>query len=455
MMNRILCSAATVFAVVATGHSQPVCEPDWCRVNASFESPCPATIRAFAWFDDGTGPKLYAGGRFNAIGGAPAENLAIWNGGQWLPVIPGTDAEITALRVLDDGSGPALYVGGRFGSAGGMPATLLAKFDGLAWTPIPGITRDPITDAFSSISDMVIWDAGAGPELYVGGFIGLPGIRQSIGVARLTPSGFATLGSGISGVTTFSLVGVGSLQPADLGDGPALYVGGTFRNAGGLSSPNIARWDGQNWSAVGAGLPEDTRDGSIVPTVRSILPAMDGGTPVLLAAGDFILDSIRGVARWDGQTWTSFPGDFQPYPAKLKFVSEGVEPGLIAYGPFTSIDGAPFSGIARWDGTGWTNVGEPISHFGINALVEFDDGRGPALLAGGAAFFDGCAGQPLARYGRLQGDLDCDGAVSLADLAVLLSAFGVSDAGDLDSDGQTTLEDLTILLSKFGNACGA
>jgi len=58
----------------------------------------------------------------------------------------------------------------------------------------------------------------------------------------------------------------------------------------------------------------------------------------------------------------------------------------------------------------------------------------------------------------LVSDLNCDGEVSLTDLAVLLSNFGRSDApqrteGDLNADGEVGLADLSVLLSAFGTAC--
>lgn len=57
------------------------------------------------------------------------------------------------------------------------------------------------------------------------------------------------------------------------------------------------------------------------------------------------------------------------------------------------------------------------------------------------------------------GDLDGDGLVALADLAIVLSNFGSSGTagyamGDLDCDGDVDLADLAQLLANFGSACG-
>jgi alpha-tubulin suppressor-like RCC1 family protein len=44
------------------------------------------------------------------------------------------------------------------------------------------------------------------------------------------------------------------------------------------------------------------------------------------------------------------------------------------------------------------------------------------------------------------GDLDGDGQVNAADLAILLGAWGSAGPGDLDGDGQVNAADLAILL---------
>jgi hypothetical protein len=56
------------------------------------------------------------------------------------------------------------------------------------------------------------------------------------------------------------------------------------------------------------------------------------------------------------------------------------------------------------------------------------------------------------------GDLDSDGARSLADLSILLSHFGVASGatyrdGDLDNDHDVDLSDLTRMLANFGTTC--
>lgn len=62
-------------------------------------------------------------------------------------------------------------------------------------------------------------------------------------------------------------------------------------------------------------------------------------------------------------------------------------------------------------------------------------------------------------HGPCPADLNHDGSVDLADLALLLSCFGqqpaqgACSAADLNCDGAIGLSDLTILLSQFGSPC--
>jgi len=49
-------------------------------------------------------------------------------------------------------------------------------------------------------------------------------------------------------------VSITSLATFDDGTGAALYALGWFTTAGGVPATNAARWNGTNWSPVGAGV---------------------------------------------------------------------------------------------------------------------------------------------------------------------------------------------------------
>ncbi|MGA1394229.1 MAG: BACON domain-containing protein, partial [Phycisphaerales bacterium] len=58
---------------------------------------------------------------------------------------------------------------------------------------------------------------------------------------------WSPLGSGMNFNSVWAMV------VFDDGTGPALYVGGSFTAAGGVSAAHVARWDGASWTPLGSG----------------------------------------------------------------------------------------------------------------------------------------------------------------------------------------------------------
>ena len=74
---------------------------------------------------------------------------------------------------------------------------------------------------------------------------------------------------------------------------------------------------------------------------------------------------------------------------------DGRGPALYAGGYFTNVGGVAANGIAKWDGSSWSALGSGVGvggGAGVSALAVYDDGRGPALYAGG--YFTSVGGQP-------------------------------------------------------------
>ncbi|MEZ4761108.1 MAG: hypothetical protein R2810_15170 [Flavobacteriales bacterium] len=100
----------------------------------------------------------------------------------------------------------------------------------------------------------------------------------------------------------------------------------------------------------------------------------------------------KGVALWDGNTWTSLGGVFDPYPTEV-IVFNGE---LHAAGGFTSIGGSPISFVAKWNGNNWVQVGTPL-----NARVQALAVHNGSLFIGGD--FTSSNGTPLEHVARLDG----------------------------------------------------
>ncbi|MBI5866487.1 MAG: hypothetical protein HZB38_18615 [Planctomycetes bacterium] len=100
---------------------------------------------------------------------------------------------------------------------------------------------------------------------------------------------------------------------------------------------------------------------------------------------------------------------------------------------------------------------------GQQSLVDFfaQGGQTYLIRIGGFEGAQGTGNVTISHTGtQLTGDVNGDGVVDLADLATLLSHFGLGpvppqtrEDGDLDGDGDVDLSDLALLLSDFGTSC--
>jgi hypothetical protein len=372
---------------------------DIARWNGSTWSPLGAgidttmnggSVYALAVFNDGLGAQLYAGGTFVTAGGLPAMRVARWNGAVWSPVGSGTDGVVHALGVFDDGSGAELYVSGGFAVAGGVACSSIARFGASGWS---GLGNAPHHGIAGTVNALALFDDGTGVALYAGGSFGAAGSTVAHSIAKWNGASWSALGVGVGGF-------VNALAVFDDGHGAALYAGGTFATAGGIFVYRIARWDGVAWSALGSGV------GGVGDSVSTMLAFDDGSGPALYVGGQFGFaggNNAGNIARWNGTTWSSVGGGMGDPVDSLAVFDDGSGPKLYAGGMFSSAGGHTVLHIARWDGTSWSAVGGGIGYAGssedVNALVVYDDGTGPALIAGGRFFYaDGHPVDSIAKW---------------------------------------------------------
>ncbi len=337
-------------------------------------------VYALAAYDDGSGEALYAGGDFYSAGGEAVHSIATWDGTAWSalsgPSGNGTHNFVEALAAYDDGTGEALYVGGRFGTAGAVIVNHVAKWDGTAWSALSGPSgtgTDRVVEAFA------VHDDGSGEALYVGGnFFSAGGVSVN-NIAKWDGTAWSAL-SGLDG-------GVHALAVYDDGSGKALYAGGWFTNAGGVTVNSIAKWDGTAWSALSG--PSGTgTDGTLYA-----LAVYDDGSGEALYAGGLVLATAGGVtvnsiARWDGTAWSALSGPFGADNSvfALAVYDDGSGEALYAGGWLATAGGVTVNNIAKWDGTVWSALSGPSgtgTDGGVWALAVYHDGSGSALYAGG------------------------------------------------------------------------
>ena len=336
-------------------------------------------------YDDGSGPALYAGGRFLTAGGEGAGHVARWDGTGWSSLasgLAGTTSDVRAFAAFDDGGGRALYAGGLFWSIGGVETQGVARWDGSAWSAVG-------SGLGGTVQTLAVFDSGIGQGLYAGGSnISLDGEFVPSRMVRWDGTSWAAVGGAVTG--SF----VGALLAYDDGSGPTLFAGGNLFADGGN---NVAKFVGPGWDALGGGT-----DGE----VWSLVVYDDGTGDALYAGGDFSSAgavSAENVARWDGTSWSALGAGVGGSPFaqvdELFVYDDGSGPALWAGGDFTMAGGQPAQNIARWDGTGWAALGTGTSDR-VWGLAAHDDGGGGSLFVGGAFLDAGGTGDSfLARWG--------------------------------------------------------
>src|SRR5207247_3036357 len=85
----------------------------------------------------------------------------------------------------------------------------------------------------------------------------------------------------------------GTVRALVISDTGELSAGRRFTSGRGLGAKNIARWNGQSWSALGEGI-----DGDVLALATS-------GTDLYAGGGFFTASglTVNNIARWDGTKW--------------------------------------------------------------------------------------------------------------------------------------------------------
>jgi hypothetical protein len=378
---------------------------NWSNVLGGVSGPG-ATVNALAVFNDGSGPALYAAGRFTAAGGSPATNIARWNGASWSSVGGGLNGDVLSLAVFDDGAGAKLYAGRDVGSS-----SFLSTWDGVSWSAVTDAPNAPV-HALAAL------DLGAGERLFVGGDFTAVGSQSAARVASWDGSNWTSFGAGLPArVFTFSAYNTGA--------GVRLQAGGEFVLG---AERAVAEWDGAQWTGVSRGIPGQ---GSV--RVQTLREFTIGVQRVLVAGGNYGLLYLHkgewrtlasepthhplsivefddgsgsvpfsisnppfGVAapgapvvwKHEQMQWSPVPGSPYGLAHKLLTFNDGNGERLFVGGVLTTSAGAPANDVQVYDGNAWSPVGA-MPDFGVLDLEWFDAGNGPRLYAAGSPSYVG------------------------------------------------------------------
>jgi hypothetical protein len=214
-------------------------------------------------------------------------------------------------------------------------------------------------------------------------------------------------------------------------------------------------WDGAEWVLL------DTT-GPPLTTGHALAFHGDETNGEVTMFGGYDGTQLRGETwtwNWDTSRWTtrSITG---PAPRRGHLMAyDAVRRVTVLFGGDCAGECQENGRLWEWNGAEWNLVTLPGPTWCGASAMTYDSLRRGIILVGGPA--GTTPNQTWELVCRCPGDLNNDGAVSLSDVAVLLSHFGrpcdpapcASADGDLDRDGDVDLSDLTLLLSVFGTVC--
>ena len=331
---------------------------------------------------------LCAGGRFELTSvdgqevGAPY--AAAWTGDHWEGLGGGTTGYVYAMAVR----GADLVVGGWMAYAGHVDLRKftgdvdvwgLGLWDGQNWRG-----TEPLGKGLNgTVHCLGVYD----DRVIAAGDFELAGAAKVKGIAAFDGESWSPMGGGLTYGGVYPRI-CSAMQEYE-GD---LIVGGRIVQAGDVAVANVARWDGESWSAMGAGIPEEVQalcvwDGVLYAgryrwtgsMWEEIFP-VDGEIAALCVWNDLLVlggtfhnvgsVAANNVAAWNGSEF--FP------------LGEGTDLGVVAlavYGHDLIAGGnfsAPAKRLARWDGTAWSGLGG-----GVGTSVYCLSVVGNSLFVGG------------------------------------------------------------------------
>jgi hypothetical protein len=312
-----------------------------------------------------SGTDVYVGGSFNRAGDIEANSIARWDGVRWHALGDvadnGADGQVSAITII----GTNVYAGGSFSTAGGISANNIARWDGASWSSLGNSATNGVNAGVQAL-------ARIGNTLYAGGSFDTAGGIGANGIARWDGASWSDVGGGVSLRNNFRVPSVVAMAVSE----STIYVGGTFDKAGDVEAINVARWNGQSWSALGGGIPV------VVDTLGVRGLAVSGNE--VYAGGifdDAANQSTNNILRWDGSAWQPFGGGSGTRPIGL--INAIAVAGQDIYtGSAPTIGLQETATILRWSQDAWRVLGSPVAN-GVNGTIATVAISGTELYVGG------------------------------------------------------------------------
>lgn len=136
-----------------------------------------------------------------------------------------------------------------------------------------------------------------------------------------------------------------------------LYAVGSFVSIGGKKCYGTAVWDGQTWDSLGSGIREFTFSDAI----QTVLDVVRYKNEIYIAGSFYKCGGkdMVGIARWNGVEWNNVGGLLKPNNFGAWGSGNSMEvynDTLYFVGDYDSLGTVASRGIAKWDGQTWTDL---------------------------------------------------------------------------------------------------
>lgn len=358
-----------------------------------------------------SGSNLYVGGYFTDVANGSskvtaADCIAKWNGTAWsaLGNNGSSEGSLSGLvyAITVDASGN-VYAGGGFldikNSDGNInnEADFVAKWDGTSWSALGNDGNGNGALGLISYNYPIRALAMSGTKVYVGGIFSVNNNGTALAGKNLAiwdQTNWRTLAAANTDGALNSMICAIAI------DGANVYVGGDFTDvANGANvlhaAGYIAKWDGQNWSALGS-------DGHGGPSLNDwVYDIAIQGTDIYVGGyfknvnnNGVVLPEADSIAKWDTLTgnWSAVGSDGNGDGAIKDTVKDihFIGTDLYAGGHFTDVTSNGHTWysadyIARWDGSDWLPLlGNGNGNGSLNSIVETLTSIGTDLYVGGS-----------------------------------------------------------------------
>lgn len=306
--------------------------------------------------------KIIAAGAFSHLGSVAAEGVARWTGEAWESLGEGFQS-VWRLSVFKG----KLYASGTLARPGKSTEGGLAVWTGSAWEIVPGFEKGGI-EALAA-TGKYLWMAG-------------PGVPKSTAaggeLARWDGTTVETFGKELGST---SQIGINSIVP--VGETGAC-VSGYFSRVGTVPAGGAACFDGAAWTPMGAAL-----------TTGNVTSMTAVGDDFYLGCSCTFPGGAKNIAKWDGKDWVAVGAGLDKLVQRLK--ANGSD--LYVVGAFGKAGDLTVNGVARWDGKAWSALGSGLSPANGQSLYV---GAGGLWLGGGFTLAGGIPSRNIALYGNVE-----------------------------------------------------